>query len=66
MKILWILFEGHHENGLVLGAISMSFMVFFMRSLYRKGIFRGGVAKISKKFWGTMPDKPDFFFFGKQ
>ena len=28
MKILWIFFVGHHENGLVLGVISMHFRVF--------------------------------------
>ena len=27
MKILWILFGGHHKKGLYLGAISMHFRV---------------------------------------
>ena len=28
MKFLWIFFGGHHTTGLVLGVISMHFMVF--------------------------------------
>ena len=40
MKILWILFWGHHKIDLYLGVISMHF-------------WGGMVAKISNIFWGA-------------
>ena len=60
MKILWILFLGHHKVGLYLGVISMHFRVFFKFKVQNGGIFGGllqfqiffGVLEIPDSFWG--------------
>ena len=44
---------GLHKIALVLGIISMHFRVFFLKSMYRMGIFVG-FAKISNIFFGCL------------
>ena len=39
MNILWIFFSGHPKIGLVLGVISMYFMVFFKANIQNLDIF---------------------------
>ena len=46
------IFLGSSQNWASLRVISMQFRVFFLRSMYRTGIFFG-VAKISNIFWGA-------------
>ena len=52
MKILWIFFGGHPKIGLVKGSFLFILGSFFLRSMYRIGIFFG-VAKILIFFWGA-------------
>ena len=52
MKILWILFWGHHKIELYLGVISMHFRVFLKVKVQKGCIF--WVAKISNIFWGCL------------
>ena len=62
MKILWIVFGGHHKIGLHLGVISMH-LGSFLRPRYRMGVFLG-VAKASNIFGGSL--KFFILFWGEQ
>ena len=53
MKILWILFGGHHKFRLYSGVISMHLRVFSLSQSTEWGIFIW-VAKISNNFWGCL------------
>ena len=60
MKILWIIFGGHHKIGLYLGAISIHLRVFSLGQGTGWGIYFG-VAKISNIFFWVL-EIPDIFF----
>ena len=61
MKILWILFGGHHKIGLYLGFIFMHFRVFLKVKVQNGGYFFG-FAKISNIFFWCL--KFLIFLFG--
>ena len=62
MKILWIIFWGHHKIGLYLEVISIYFKVFSYGQGTELGIFFW-VAKFSNIFWGCL--KFLIFFLGE-
>ena len=60
MKILWILFWGHHKIGLYLGVITMHLGSLLKGKVQSVGYFMG-LLKFQTFFW--VLEIPDIFFF---